>query len=100
MFGNPSEKTFEELCKEHQNFCRMNNLSPVTIKTYSIAERYFINFVGEYFLYLNVTQDTINNYKLHLLDEGNVSAVTVNSYIHNLSPSIKYGMKEKNEKGV
>lgn len=93
LFGNPSLKTFEELCKEHQNFCKMNNLSPVTIKTYTIAEGYFIRFIGENILCSDITQDTINNYRLNLLNEGNISAVSVNTYIHNLSPSIKYGMK-------
>jgi integrase/recombinase XerD len=93
VLGKPSQKTFEELCKEHQNFCRMNNLSPVTINTYSVAERYFVNFIGENVLCSEIMQDTINSYRLSLLDGGRVSAVTVNTYIHNLSPSIKYGMK-------
>jgi integrase/recombinase XerD len=93
MFGKPSQKTFEQLCEGHQNYCRMNNLSPVTMNTYSISSRYFIHFIGENVFCTEITQDTINNYKLHLFDVRNVSAVTVNTYLHNLSPLIKYGMK-------
>lgn len=93
LFGRPSEKTFEKLCAEHQNYCRVNNLSPVTINTYSIAERYFIRFIGENALCSEISQDTVDSYRLKLLDEGAISPVTVNTYIHNLSPSLKYGMK-------
>lgn len=49
--------------------------------------------MGKNALCSEIAQNTINNYRLSLLDEGKVSAVTVNTYIHNLSPSIKYGMK-------
>ena len=93
MFGIQSKKPFEELCKEHQNYCRVKNLSPVTINTYSVAERYFIKFIGQGALCSDISQGVVDDYKLHLLEEGNVSAVTVNTYIHNLSPTIKYGIK-------
>lgn len=92
MFKNPSLKTFKELCEEHQRYCKINNLSPVTLNTYKVAETYFIRFVGEDIICKIINQETIDNYKLYLLSTD-VSAVTVNSYIHNLSPAIKFGMK-------
>mgnify|MGYP001301403323 CR=1 FL=1 len=92
MFKNPSQKTFKELCAEHQRYCKINNLSPVTLNTYKIAETYFIRFVGEDIICKTINQETIDNYKLYLLGTD-ISAVTVNTYIHNLSPAIKFGMK-------
>lgn len=96
--GDPNEKTFEKLCEEHQNYCRIRNLSPSTMKTYRINNRYFIAFVGENFLCSKINQKVIDNYKMHLFNERQVKAITVNTYVRNLSAALKYGMQRGNIK--
>lgn len=92
LFGNSEKKTFEKLCEEYQRYGKINNLSPVTLKTYANACIYFQRFIGINTLCKNITQTTIDDYKLYLFDTG-ISAISVNSYIHNLSPTIKFGIK-------
>jgi len=92
VFGDSQKKTFKELCEEYQRYGKINNLSPITLDTYSNACLYFTRFIGEDILCKSITQTTIDDYKLHLFGTS-ISAVTVNSYTHNLSPVIKFGIK-------
>lgn len=71
---------------------KISNLSPVTIRTYKYHHNYWFEFVHEGFMCSEVDHDLINEYRLHLLEKG-VNAVSVNSYISNISPLIKYGIE-------
>lgn len=88
----PDQKTFEKLCQEHQRYCKINNLSPATLKTYQNACIYFGRFIGENYLCKDITQQVIDSYKLFLLDSS-VSAVSVNTYLRNVSPALKFGFE-------
>lgn len=94
VFGTTVEKTFMELFEEHQNYCKMVNLSPATIATYKHSTKYFLEFTGEDILCSQINQTLIDDYKLHLIDEGEIKPITINTYIRNISPIIKYGFKK------
>lgn len=86
------EKGYQELFEEYIRYCKMQKLSPDTIQTYYHHHRYFLNFTGNDLQCADIDQNLIDAYKLHLIEKG-LNGVSVNSYQHNISPVIKYGIK-------
>jgi len=84
--------TFPELQKRYLKKCLVNNLSEHTIKFYEVSCKSFNKFINLTELMVSdVTRDLMDDYILHLKGRG-VKAVTINTYIHGISPIIKYGM--------
>jgi len=88
-----SDKTFTELHEAYIKKCKVNNLSEYTINFYKVSVRMFGKFVDIDQLKANeIDRELIDDYILHLKGTG-VKDVTINTYIHGISPAIKYGME-------
>lgn len=83
--------SYNELYFLYENDCKLRNISPITIKGYEFAHKYFKQFAGEELRCDDITQDLINGYILNLKDR--LKPETVNSYVFKISPVIKYGIK-------
>lgn len=92
MMKRPEAKTYQELHEEYIRFCKIQKLAEETIRTYHYHHNYFMNHIGSDALCSEINQQTIDNYKLTLIEKG-LNGVSVNSYIQNITPVIKYGMK-------
>ena len=57
---------YNDLYLLYVNECRLKNLSEITIKGYSFAHKYFLQFAGKKLKCSDVTQDLINSYILNL----------------------------------
>ncbi|ABR47132.1 hypothetical protein Amet_0911 [Alkaliphilus metalliredigens QYMF] len=87
-----SDLTYKELEEDYIKECRVNNLSEYTIDFYVISGRTFGKFVDVNGLKVaGIKRDLIDDYILHLKDTG-VKDITINTYIHGISPIIKHGM--------
>lgn len=88
-----SEMSFVDLQNQYIKKCKVNNLSKYTIDFYNVSCRTFSKFVDTTELkVMDITRDLIDDYILYLRDTG-VKDVTINTYIHGISPVIKYGME-------
>lgn len=86
------DKSYQELYEDYLKVAKIRNLSPVTIRTYKYHHNYWFQFVHEGLMCSEINQKLIDEYRLHLLEKG-LNAVSVNSYISNISPVIKYGIE-------
>ncbi|HEX2926891.1 MAG TPA: phage integrase N-terminal SAM-like domain-containing protein, partial [Ruminiclostridium sp.] len=74
----------------------IKNMSEYTIKSYRHHTRYFINFIGEGCRCKDITLKTIEEYILYMKNEkGITNPITLNSYVRNISPIIKFGIKRR-----
>ena len=90
--SKPSQnKTFKELAQEFIRQGEIRNLSEWTIKSY----RYH-DFAGNDFMCKDIGLDLVEKYILYMKkDKGLSNTVTLNSYIRNTSPIIKYGISKR-----
>ena len=84
--------TYQELIDLYAKECKLKNLADVTIQGYLYANKYFLEYVKKDLLCADVTQDLIDDYKLHLMSY--LKPQTVNSYIFKVSPIVKYGISK------
>ncbi len=85
--------TFIDLQNQYLKKCQVNNLSEYTIQFYVVSCRTFGKFIDLNELkVVEITRELIDDYILHLKNTG-VKDVTINTYIHGISPIIKHGMK-------
>lgn len=86
------EMTYKDLEQEYIKKCKVNNLSEYTIDFYIVSGRSFNKFVNITKLKVSeINRDLVDDYILFLKDTG-VKDVTINTYMHGISPIIKYGM--------
>ena len=97
MASKPSiNKTFEELGEEFIRHSEVKGLSEWTIKSYKHHTKYFMEFIGEGIMCKDVNLSLIEEYILFLRQNKCITnAVTINSYIRNISPIFKYGIKKR-----
>lgn len=81
-----------ELMESFNKKCRVKNLSEKTISTYNTVCGFFIRFVGEDYPVDEITEETIDDYILHLQDMDSINDVTINSYLRNLRALLYYAM--------
>lgn len=92
VLAKQSEMTFIELKKQYLRKCQVNNLSEYTLNFYEVSCRMFNKFCDLSVLKVgDINRDLIDDYILHLKDTS-VKDTTINTYIHGISPIIKYGM--------
>ena len=91
-----SDMLFQALCDEFIRSAQIRGLSEWTIKSYRHHTRYFIEFAGFELKCKDVRRELIDDYILYMMDvKGLSNTVTLNSYLHNISPIIKYGIKKR-----
>ena len=97
MASKPSQnKTFKELAEEFIRQAEIRNLSEWTIKSYKYHTQYFIEFAGNEMMCKDIGLDLLESYILFMKNDKQISnTVTLNSYIRNISPIIKYGIKKR-----
>ena len=88
--------TFEQLVEEFIRQAEIKNMSEYTIKSYRHHTGYFINFIGEGYKCKDITLKTVEDYILYMKNKkGITNPVTLNSYIRNVSPIIKFGIQRR-----
>lgn len=96
MFKNEGkivEKPYHEAFNEYIASANIRGLSEETIKTYMNHHRYFIEYLGNNTNCSNITLKTVESYIKHL-QEKDIKDSTVYSYIQNISPIIRYCIKQ------
>lgn len=91
---------YSELFQQYKRSCEIKGRSVNTIKTYQFHHNYFMEFLSHYFEHQKVYCSDIN---LKVLEEyiyyiktvkEITNGVTINSYLHNISPVIKFGTEK------
>ncbi|MBU3173592.1 site-specific integrase [Clostridium estertheticum] len=73
---------------------KIKGRSKYTLKSYYYHNRYFMRFIGEDTLCNTINQQTLENYIVYMQDKkGLTNGVTLNSYLSNISPTIKFGVR-------
>ncbi|WP_368488943.1 tyrosine-type recombinase/integrase [Clostridium sp. BJN0013] len=96
LFKNENQiikKTYQEAFKEYIAMSKVRGLSQDTIKTYYYHNKYFCKFLGKNKNCGGLDVKTIESYVLFLQEKG-MKGTTINSYLQNISPVLKYCMKK------
>jgi len=89
MYDN--EKTYQELFEDYIALIKIQGMAEETIRTYYYHHKYFMKFIGYDIKCNDIDISLLNNYKMMLLDRK-LSKVTINSYLSNIRPVLRYGM--------
>ena len=90
--NNNTNITYDELYSKYINRCVVNNISPYTIKSYNYCYNAFNVFTDLKALKCkDITEDLIDNYKLHLINKKTVCDTSIHSYIKGVRVIVKYG---------
>lgn len=96
MFKNEGKiikKSYQESFGEYILKANIRGLSKETINTYTHHHKYFNEFLGEIKNCSDITLETVESYVLYLRGK-NIKNTTINSYLQNISPIIKYCIKQ------
>lgn len=96
MFKNEAQiikKTYEEAFNEYIVNAKIRGLSDETIRTYQHHNKYFVDFIGKDKNCSSLDAETVTSY-ISFLKDKNMKSTTINSYIQNISPIIKYCIKK------
>ncbi len=87
--------TYKKLFEEFYNSLQIRGRAEQTLISYKYHSKYFVEFIGEEVYCDEITVETLENYILYIKNTKKISnAVTINSYLRNISPILKYGMKK------
>jgi len=92
MFKNEVEiikKSYQEAFDEYIVKANVRGLSKETISTYNHQHKYFTSFLGDIKNCGDITLETLESYVVFLKGR-NIKNTTINSYLQNISPVIKY----------
>jgi integrase/recombinase XerD len=88
-------KKWSELADEFIRKSQIKGLSQATIKSYETHIRYFSFYLDEDVFCDEITVETMEDYIVYIKEVRRVTnGNSINSYIRNLSPIIKYGIKK------
>lgn len=88
-------KKYSELYNEFINQLKIKGRAEQTIISYHYHNKYFLEFLGEDAYCDSINESTIDDYILYIKGTKHIKNVTtINSYIRNISPIIKYGIKK------
>ncbi|MCB2312284.1 tyrosine-type recombinase/integrase [Clostridium tagluense] len=97
MFKNEGKiikKTYQESFEEYIDTAKIRGLSEDTIRTYYHHHKYFTEFIGKNKNCGDLDVKTVESYILYL-QEKDIKKTTINSYVQNISPIIKYCIKKE-----
>jgi integrase/recombinase XerD len=95
LFKNESQiikKTYQQAFEEYVATAKIRGLAEDTIKTYYHHHKYFCEFLGKNKNCSSLDVKTVESYILSLQEKG-IKSTTINSYIQNISPVLKYCIK-------
>lgn len=88
-------KKYTELFTEFINQLKIKGRAEQTIISYHYHNKYFLEFLGEDICCCDIKESTIDDYILYIKNTKHIkNATTINSYIRNISPIIKFGIKK------
>ncbi len=86
--------SYEQLYKEFIRNCKVRGLAEETLRSYYYQHKYFCNFINIEDV-AELTREVLEEYILYMQDVQEITnSTTINSYIQNISPIIKYGMSK------
>jgi len=89
------KKTYSELKGEYINQLEIKGRSEYTIRSCKYHSKYFLDFLGKDIDCNEITEQTLEDYIIYIKTvKGITNGVTINSYIRNISPVLKHGMKK------
>lgn len=97
LASKPSQTmSFKELAEEFLRNAEVRGLSEWTIKSYRYQTAYFLEFAGVELACRDINLDLIEDYIIYMRERKGISnPVTLNSYIQNISPLIKFGVRKR-----
>lgn len=97
MASKPSQnKSFKELGEEFLRNAEIRGLSEWTVKSYRYQIGYFLEFAGNNLMCKDINLDLVEDYIFYMKEKkGITNTVTLNSYLQNTSPIIKYGINKR-----
>lgn len=84
-----TDKTFDEAYLEYMQTLKIKGRAEETIRTYENHKKYFTRFIGNNIMSDENNEELINSYIEHLRMK-NIKPTSINCYVHNVSPVIKY----------
>lgn len=93
---NSSEsKTFQQLFDEFYLSLQVRGRAEDTLRSYKYHVKYFMDFLGKETYCQDITLKTLEDYVLHIQNVKKINNnITINSYLRNISPILKYGFKK------
>lgn len=89
------QKTYSQLENEYLNQLIIKGRSEYTIRSCKYHSKYFLEYLGRDINCTEITQKTLEDYILYIREKkGITNGITINSYLRNISPVLKYGMKK------
>lgn len=97
MASKPTQiMTFKELGEEFLKYSEIRGLSTYTIASYRYQIGYILEFGGRGLKCADIGSDFMQRYVQYLKEEKRISnPVTINSYLQNTSPILKYGIQKR-----
>lgn len=90
---NNERKKYSEIYEEFIIHLKIKGRSEYTIRSYHFHHKYFMEFLGGDIYSNNITLSTLEDYILYIREKkGITNGITINSYLRNISPIIKYGI--------
>lgn len=88
-------KLYSELYKEFVNQLKIKGRAEQTLISYHYHNKYFMDFLGEDVYCDSITLSTLEDYISYIQDKKKIeNGTTINSYLRNVSPVIKYGIRK------
>lgn len=92
---NRERKKYSELYEQFIQQLKIKGRSEQTIQSYYYHNKYFMQFLGGDIYCDEITSSTLETYIRYIQDtKGITNGITINSYLRNISPIIKFGMKK------
>lgn len=92
---NKERKKYSEVYDQFIQQLKIKGRAEQTIKSYHYHNKYFMKFLGENIYCDEITLTTLEDYILYTKEKkGITNGITINSYLRNISPIIKFCMKK------
>lgn len=88
-------QTIHEAFQSYIKKCTIRNLSPQTIKTYTVHYNVFERFIGADTLLSDITKGIGDDFILYLKENNNCNDITVNSYIRSVRGFLYFLMESE-----
>jgi integrase/recombinase XerD len=96
-----NSKAYKELFEEFMLSTKLKGRSEYTMKSYQYHSKYFTEFLkatnqGSNTLCRDINEKMLEDYILYMQDvKGITNNITINSYLRNVSPIIKFGIRKR-----
>ncbi|WP_411682454.1 tyrosine-type recombinase/integrase [Clostridium thailandense] len=92
---NKERKKYREVYEQFIQQLKIRGRAEQTIRSYHYHNKYFMEFLGEDIYCDEITLSTLEDYILYIREKkGITNGITINSYLRNISPIIKFCMKK------